>query len=141
MIATLIREKFYTRNSIHNTFIKDSYKKDFQIEYILGLFNSSLINFYYLTQTQESGKVLPQVHIEDLRSLPIKTVSHEDQKLISNLVEKVMLLSIGLLDNSREKEIENLIKEIDVLVYNLYGLTPEEIRIVGGFNNKSKKAI
>jgi len=32
-------------------------------------------------------------------------------------------------------------KQIDNIVYKLYGLTPEEVRIVGGFNNKSKKAI
>lgn len=32
-------------------------------------------------------------------------------------------------------------KEIDQMVYKLYSLIPKEIKIVEGFNNKSKKII
>jgi hypothetical protein len=53
------------------------------------------------------------------------------------LVDKVMEL-IGRLDSAKtpnekellERQIVNLDKEIDQLVYQLYGLTDEEIRIV-----------
>ena len=63
-----------------------------------------------------------------LSEIPIKKISEEDQKPLIYLVDRI-------LDKKRvnpQVDIGNLEEEIDQLVYHLYGLTEEEIKIVEG---------
>ena len=87
-------------------------------EYHLGLINSKLLLFYYsnLTQTIRGGyfRFIRQY----LEQLPIIEASSEFNKQISDLVKKRM-------SGDLEAEVE-----IDRLIYELYGLTEEEIEIV-----------
>lgn len=99
------------------------------IRNILGILNSQLINFYY-------KKVFAQTHIgggyfaingEQLKNLPIhKNVFIQSQ--ITAIVEKI----IDKKKENPEADTTAEEKEIDRLVYELYGLTEEEIKIVEG---------
>jgi hypothetical protein len=73
LIATIDTERYYTRNSIHNTFgLKD---RNLSLYFVLSLFNSKVLNYYYTKTTQEIGEILPQVHIVDVKQLPIRHIS------------------------------------------------------------------
>ena len=70
---------------------------------------------------------------ETVVEFPIKNVSATKQKLLTNLVDQILAITKNedYLSNpdkrARGKELEH---QIDQMVYELYGLTPEEIAVV-----------
>ena len=83
---------------------------------------------------------LLQVDKGPLLGIPIYVGDKKQQKMLTNLVDKILLLNKQLretTENSNEwqklkEEIEKTDKLIDQKVYELYGLTDEEIKIVEG---------
>ncbi|HUV01733.1 MAG TPA: hypothetical protein VMW32_12280, partial [Bacteroidales bacterium] len=70
----------------------------------------------------------PKLILEDLRKFPIKIGTDNAQKSIVNLVEQILLAK----KSDPSADTSSLEAEIDRLIYELYGLTEEEIRIVEG---------
>jgi len=85
--ATIIKKPYFTRNSIHNILPANLYAP-LTIEYILGILNSAPLNYYYRLRFQETGAMMPQVHIAHLKKLPIpvKGISGKDIKKVTDLV-------------------------------------------------------
>jgi hypothetical protein len=139
LITTLDTDTYYTRNSIHNIYPKSENAGELKIEYVLALLNSKLLNYIYLKSTQEIGKVHPQVHISDLRKLPIKKVDVEEQRLFVDIVNKILTITNND-DYSQSSAKQAKVKEygckVDQMVYELYGLTKEEIKIIEGFGKE-----
>jgi len=115
--------------------------KEYSIFYILGIINSKLLNFFFKTSISGGLHVYP----DNIRQLPIRAInfSNSDKKIqhdkIVNLVEQMLASqkSLAMAQTPQEKErlerqIEFTDKAIDSLVYELYGLTNEEIKIVEG---------
>jgi len=111
--------------------------------YLLGLLNSRLIKFLYDDLVGEQARVFPEVKPVQLFKLPIRAINFNDpaeksahDKIVA-LVESMLGLhkSLASAQSPHEKErLELQIKstdgKIDELVYQLYGLSEEEIRIV-----------
>ena len=93
---------------------------------LLGILNSKLIAFYirgsYSTLGIGGGINFSRDMVE---GLPIPILSTESEKIIL-CVEKVLQAKRGNINS----DISALESEIDRLVYQLYGLTDEEIRII-----------
>ena len=113
--------------------------EDTSIIYILGLLNSKLMSFWFnYTFGKLQRKIFPQFKINELSQFPIYNPSKDQQELIINLVDKIIDLNNKLRSNeegsdnfnSIKAEIEKTDKKIDEEVYKLYGLAPEEIKIV-----------
>jgi len=62
----------------------------------------------------------------DWKKLPIPDVLPEKQKLVEQLVDRILAEK----QQNPEADTSELECKIDQLVYSLYGLTPEEIKIV-----------
>ncbi len=62
----------YALNSVHHTILREG--TEYSILYVLSLLNSSLMNQYYRSESQETRKVFPQVHISALKLLPIRRI-------------------------------------------------------------------
>jgi len=99
--------------------------------YFIGLLNSRLMVFYYQEISQEKGRVLAQVKPQRIRSLPISigTLQHREQ--ITKLVDRILVAK----RSNPAADTSELERQIDRLVYDLYGLTEEEIAIVEGRGN------
>ena len=118
--------------------VKDEYKKRVDIYYALAVFNSKYIEYLYRHKVLETGKVFPQVKLKYLRDLPFVIGGKSQQKMLSDLAKKMMELNKQLYStpensekyNSLKSEIEKTDKMIDRKVYELYGLTEEEIGVV-----------
>ena len=88
-----------------------------------GVLNSTLMRFFYNTS-------FPTLHVQrnELASLPIK------QELLNNgCCESIPRLVDGILAAKGENSATDtnaLERKIDQQVYALYGLTPEEIKVV-----------
>ncbi len=113
--------------------------------YLMAILNSRLFVFIYRLLALESGRVLAQVKPTILGQLPIRMLNFSDateKKRHDEMVAKVeaMLeakkqLAYAKTDKDKtyyENKCASLDRQIDRLVYDLYGLTEEEIKIVEG---------
>jgi len=128
IIGTIDFENYYYANTIHGTAITDN---DYDIKFILGILNSKLIEYYYRSTTSEGGKVFAQVKIEILRKVPIRYLRTQD--VIIKKVDKILSFKK---DNKTTPFLE---QEIDNLVYRLYELTYDEVKIIDPAFSLSKK--
>lgn len=139
--ATYDDEQFYCMDTIYIILLRDSFKDKFDLKYILAVLNSSLIDFYFrkIFGTVHVGSNYQRYKRQFLVDLPIKSVSTTQQEQIVKCVDKILffkkrLNKIGDKKTSEsaklEEEIKNIDKQIDEIVYKLYGLTKEEIAIV-----------
>jgi REP element-mobilizing transposase RayT len=117
--------------------------------YVLGLLNCQLITFLVRRDAITNKQAYPQILMTDLQQLPIRTIDFSDKKdkarhdKMVSLVEKMLELNKDLqkartdTEQTRlKRQIAATDKQIDQLVYELYGLTEEEIRIVEGTEGK-----
>jgi len=142
LIAAFDDNGYYHLNNLHSIVIEDA---KYNLKYILAILNSKLMNHYYHLISLELGRAMAQTDIETIEQLPIRRIDfgnpaekkmHDDSVA---LVDKILELNKRLAPirntpcNERDelhREIEQTDKEIDNLVYELYGLTEEERRIV-----------
>ncbi len=136
------RELYYSRDVIPIKIEKESPDP----YYLLGLINSQLLTWYHQKRNPKAKKQLfPKVLVSDLRKLPIQTIDFTnptDKALhdrMVDLVEHMLDLHKRLNDAKNPHDKETLQRQIaatdiqiDRLVYELYDLTEEEIRIVEG---------
>ncbi|GBU25373.1 hypothetical protein R83H12_02016 [Fibrobacteria bacterium R8-3-H12] len=103
--------------------------------YIMGLLNSRLIGHIFRLRVPLKGDVFPEFRIFDLnKQIPIKNITLEQQQSIITLVNQI--LSAKKENSGADtKKLEELEREIDRLVYGLYGLTEEEVGVVEGNNH------
>ena len=110
-----------------------------EIPFILGLLNSKLFDFIY-QKKYNTKKVFPRILLENLKQLPIPQSPdpiHQSQlvKLVETMLQLNKDLQIATLPEQKEHtkaRIDYTDKKIDKLVYELYGLTEDEIKIVEG---------
>jgi len=106
--------------------------------FALGILNSKLLSWLYVSTSMIAQKDdFPQVHISALKSLPIPVANNIQQARMVSLVERMLALHKQSPRTPQEqemvkREIESTDKGIDRLVYELYGLSEDEIKIVEG---------
>ena len=112
------------------------------IKFLLGVLNSGLSEFWYSKFGYEyHGGKTKKYEPEKCRkySIPIKIASDTDKKKISVLVDRMLSLNKRLNEIGDKKtdqshkigeEIQKTDAEIDDLVYELYGITEEEKKII-----------
>ncbi len=123
--GSLCPKGLLTLNTIYNLYIEDT---AFDIKYVLGILNSRLVRFYWMARFYDNKETFPKIKKQPLHSIPIKIVNTDQQALIIALVDKI--LAAKRADAAADTSAWE--REIDQLVYRLYGLTPEEIKIVEG---------
>ena len=96
------------------------------LKYLLGFLNSSIgkwLIMEYVTKLDTGGYMMQKIFLE---KIPIIVPNQEQENKIINLVDKIL--------NIKKSELPiyttDLEKQIDDLVYNLYDLTEEEIKII-----------
>ncbi|MCF8263041.1 MAG: N-6 DNA methylase [Melioribacteraceae bacterium] len=112
-------------------------------EYLLALLNSSLFNYLYDNLVGEQSRIFPEVKPVQLFKLPIRMIDKNNSteikqyenlvnlvKLIIELHHKISVINLPQEKTQLQRQIDALDKQIDQLVYELYGLTEEEIKIV-----------
>ncbi len=95
------------------------------LKYLTGLLNSKLIEFWLKYKGKMQGNNY-QIDKEPLLSIPIYKPTDEYQENISKKVSQIITAK----KQNPNADTDAIEKEIDQLVYKLYGLTEEEIKIV-----------
>lgn len=97
--------------------------------YILAILNSNLVYFWIKYNVHEYGDTGFRLSNQYVELIPIPEVDKKTEKEIVNLVEKVIEGKKKGID-TREFE-----EEIDKIVYGLYNLNENEIKIIEGESN------
>jgi hypothetical protein len=133
--GTFDGNNFYTKDVL---IISDESKDADKLKALTAILNSRLMRFYYETS-------LPTLHVQrdELAALPICTIDYSDPEDVTwhdrmvELVERMLTLHERLAETKIERErtvigaqISATDRQIDRLVYELYGLTDDEIGIV-----------
>jgi hypothetical protein len=125
--------------------------------YLCGLINSKILWYHYkktlsvLGDVDKGGRL--RFFTQFMESVPIRPINPENpddvaaEARIISLVTDLLSLHKTLANEQSparkktiEKQIEDRDKEIDQIVYKLYGLTEEEIRIVEGESTIYRKS-
>ena len=143
LIATLDDKQFYALNTLVAINKKDDI--ECSIKFILAVFNSKLINYYYNKFLKSTKKVFSEIQARQIGQLPFPTINIKDKvekamhDEVVKLVEQLLKLNKEISEQKLETKINQLKSKIDYcenkineIVYQLYELTEEEIKIVEG---------
>jgi adenine-specific DNA-methyltransferase len=142
IICTLIDNKFVCRNNLHIILPLDG---GYSLKYILGVLNSSFCDFCYRAINPEKGEALAEIKKQHLGQLPIRTINFDDPvenaqhdklvALVENMLDLQKKYHAAKMERDKElyeRQIKIVDAQIDKRVYELYGLTEEEVKVVEG---------
>jgi adenine-specific DNA-methyltransferase len=139
--ASFDDKQYYCMDTVYVAFLKKEFKKSLNLKYLLAILNSNLIEFYFrkIYGTVHVGSNYQRYKRQFLINLPIKLVDIKLQKKVVQLVDNMLKANKKLEDigdaltdeHARlDKEVEKVDREIDELVYKLYGITNKERKII-----------
>ena len=114
----------------------------YRCEYVIGILNSAYIKRIYQNISGESGRLFAQVKLSQLNQLPIRTINFDAPAEVAqhdrmvSLVEQMLTLreKLAAADATNRtaltRQADSTDAQIDRLVYELYGLTADEIALV-----------
>ncbi len=111
-------------NSVYNCQVKDLS----DINYLLAILNSHVTTFWFNTAFLNIDTIFPHIQKNQLEAIPIPQVNIEKKNEISSVVEKILTTKRG----HPSADTSALESEINRLVYQIYGLTEDEIKMVEG---------
>ena len=137
LIATYDNKQFYALNTLVVITPKNT---GFSVKLLLAIFNSTLLNFYYQHFLKSTKKVFSENQARQVAQLPIpmlETIPAKSKSRLVELVDHMLIAQVNLRDSATDldrqraqQRVTILDGQIDKAVYELYGLTEEESRIV-----------
>jgi hypothetical protein len=139
--AMYVSNHFITNKSMQSILVTD---KTYHPYYFLGLVNSRLLSWYFLAVHSVGRRDdFPKIVLKQTRELPFRKIDSANKidnakhERMVKLVETILHLQSKLESASNphditviQRQIEATDDQIDRLVYDLYGLTEEEIALV-----------
>ncbi len=119
---TYTDEAFYASRNCF--FIKSS---RINLKYLTALLNSTMM-YYYMHQTIKHNGDLLQLDKVQFLSIPLFMPATGTQNEIARIVDQILCVK----SKQQNSDTSALEREIDKKVYDLYGLTEDEIRIIEG---------
>jgi hypothetical protein len=142
-ISTMIPAGIYSLNTIYNIYFTKP--TSLSLRFILGLMSSSTGRWFWEQCFFDQKETFPKVKKDALLSIPVPRLDlsapadRARHDRLVGLVDKVLALTPKLRAAKADAErqtLQNAVtatdQQIDALVYELYGLTPEEIALVEG---------
>ncbi|MEQ9308116.1 MAG: TaqI-like C-terminal specificity domain-containing protein [Balneolaceae bacterium] len=123
IITSIDTNRLYPTDGIYLFSANEKYSNTF----LVGLLNSKLITYLYRLVSMEESRTLAQIKPSILKDLPVSL--QFDKNAISKLETKTNQI-LSLKKENPKADTSKLEAEIDQMVYELYGLTEEEIKIV-----------
>ncbi len=103
----------------------------FDLKYLLAIINSRFANFYL--NNNRRHRLENYFYPDDFRNLPIADISEQQQKAYVDLVNTILEITKAedfTQNRVKQSNVHKYEIQIDQLVYKLYDLSPEEIRVV-----------
>jgi Alw26I/Eco31I/Esp3I family type II restriction m6 adenine DNA methyltransferase len=123
--ATYLDEGTYCAHSANYVLIND---ENINYQYLLALLNSSLLNWYFKVFSTNSN-----VNSYEVNNLPFCKVHSTEGEFLVGLVNYILQITKDddyLQDLTKQAQVKQCERQIDQIVYQLYGLTEDEIKII-----------
>ena len=127
IISTLINEDIYCANSCNYITSKED-NQTISIIAMLGVFNSKLTNWIFRKTSTNSN-----VNCYEINNLRLPIILKKNSKNVEDIVYNILTLK------SQGKDTTVLEQQIDNMVYKLYELTYEEVKIIDPENTLTEK--
>ncbi|MBE0540372.1 MAG: N-6 DNA methylase [Verrucomicrobia bacterium] len=137
-------ETFLTNQSVQSLIPNPEVQSAPSLQFLLGILNSRLLSWYFVNFNSVARRDdFPKIIIQQTRELPLpdwdgksdKALHDRIVKLVEQMLELHKQLAAVRTPQERtalERQIAATDTQIDRLVYDLYGLTEDEIKIVEG---------
>jgi len=149
-IAALDTEQRLAMNNLH-VLVPLQGDTRYDIRYFLALLNSKLLTWCYRCRNPEAGEALAEVKRHNVAALPVRSIDfsnpievdiHHKLVQLASLLEHLRLSHGPKTDPQSSKSLATQIEaaedKLDELVFSLYGLTSDDVRLVtAGTFNKS----
>jgi hypothetical protein len=124
LLASIDKKNYYHLNNVHSFAPKEGV--ELEMEYVLAILNSSLMNYFYQKTTLEVGRAMAQTDIETLESLPLRVADSSKRSLITKLVKDILSKK----EQNEDADVQEQLRKIDDLVFEIYGLSDEERALI-----------
>ncbi len=126
LVCTFISETFKMDRSLYIAKPKDGSSST--CKFVLGVLASKAMIFYFKNASNEFDELFPKIRVAEFRKLPIPKADSSIKKNVIEVVDRILAAKKA----NPAADTSALESEIDALVYQLYGLTEEEIKVVEG---------
>ncbi len=119
-------------NNFHRSQLEKVSEK-FNLKYLLTILNSAFA-LKYLNDIRRH-RLKNYFYPDDFRKLPIADITPKEQKPFIIIANKILAITKApdyLQNPTKQAQVKEYERQIDRMIYDLYGLTGEEIRIVEG---------
>ena len=141
LTATYVEDLLFGNYSLFNVYSATNNTN--LLKFILGVINSSLLSYYAQAKNiilSKPGKT-PQIRSGQrgpigIRQIPIKKASLKEEQNFTAIVDKILSITKSkdyLVNPKKQTKVKKYEHQIDQMVYELYGLTLEEIKIVENY--------
>jgi len=110
-----------------------SFMTSFNNKYILGFLYSKFVLYFILKNADKTGAGDVMLNVQSFEKIPIPPITPSNQPIVSQIESLVDKILAAKKDNP-QADTSTWEREIDRLVYELYDLTEEEIRIIENKN-------
>lgn len=105
--------------------VKDN--PNYSLYCLLGIFNSKIATYYHFNHSPKATKgAFPKILVQDIKDFPLPIIKGKYKYEIENIVSNIQVAKS--IDPNADTTSEE--QEIDRLVYKLYDLTYDEVKIV-----------
>ncbi|PGH40347.1 MAG: restriction endonuclease subunit M, partial [Candidatus Nephrothrix sp. EaCA] len=138
--AAYTEEELYNTQSAFNIISKSN--SNYDLKFLLALINSSVLNFYHSDKYLDKSKNLFQkILIQNCKKLPIKAIDFKNENITYNEIIKQVNLLLKLNEEIKAEKLQTKVEQIkqrieygedkiNRLVYELYGLSKSDIKII-----------
>ena len=138
-IATYDEIGFYSLNTLYNVISAGNYS----LKYILAIINSNLGKWFWIKMNSDFKTLFPKIKKSEIEAIPICEIDFENKKQKQSYDEIVKIVDL-LLQLNKELQVATLPEKteqiqsrigycedkINEIVYRLYGLTEEEVKVI-----------
>ncbi|MCX6220940.1 MAG: N-6 DNA methylase [Bacteroidia bacterium] len=142
--ASYVEKTYCNYKTILN--VNPTHDTAFSMKFLCGVLNSELLSFLFTyTSNKIEANSFPRLSVGDLRKLPIREIDFENIKEVEKhdeivkLVDQLLFLNeekyttkLGSRVSQLESKIDYCENRINEIVYQLYDLTEDEIKIMEG---------
>ena len=132
-----LTKSFFGNTKTYHILLKNPSVSNYS--FFLGLLNSSLIEFYYHSITSLYAGGFYAYKTQFLEKIPVQNWPQRLRAPVIALVEQILSITKNkdyLASPEKQAKVKEYEHQIDQMVYELYGLTEEETRVVENFYNK-----
>jgi hypothetical protein len=121
IIATMLDEELVNDPQLISIVEKEN--SELILTYAWAILNSKLATFYHFNASPKASKgAFPKILIEDIKQFPIPDLTKSQKQIIDKNVRSIL--------SSKGRNAEDIEAELNVIIFKLYRLTLEEVKII-----------